>query len=59
MSNFDFSKKLSPKKNVILYYTQSTPFLAYFSKIPYIVVDKKGLKGSIYYIIVTTYASKY
>jgi hypothetical protein len=42
MSIFGKSKKLSPKKNVILYYTQSGLFLAYFSKIPYIVVDKKA-----------------
>jgi hypothetical protein len=38
MSKNEKSKKLSPKKNVILYYTQSTPFFTYFSEIPYIVV---------------------
>jgi len=38
MSKNEKSKKLSPKKNIILYYTQSGVFLAYFSEFPYIVV---------------------
>jgi hypothetical protein len=42
MSVFRKSKKLSPKKNDVLYYTQSTLFLAYFSEFPYMVVVKKG-----------------